>query len=247
VSSSSKLLFTAFVALGGFAQLGLSASTTGLNDWCFNLNGNTSTACNGTSSNFGSGSTFDTTRTGTGPNALGAASFSLAAGQFALAYMDYDLDVFASPPSGPAQDSGSANGVPVPGVMTYELDDPNASNIFTDFSNNALMNTNNVGSYGAPPNPCCDVSWALGFQNTTGLDGTITFTVSTSAPLTGFYLQQTNGIYGDSIYLSAAFTPSTVIGQPVPEPAVWTFAAPALFSLFGLYSWKRRNTIAASR
>jgi len=200
-----------FVLLCGLGVSCLPAfsETVGLFDWCFNINGNWNSpqgACNGGGSVFGAGTTFDTTLEPE-VNGLGSASFTLGVGQYGLAYMDYDLDFQTF---GSFQDFGATAGT-APANVTWEMNDPNTSGIFSDFSSNALSDTNAVSAGSGPPNPCCDVAWALGFTNSTGVPGTITFTVSRSAPTSGFYLVQTNFDVGDSIYLSEKFT-------PVPDP-----------------------------
>ena len=205
-----KKLSITVLLFGAFAQAAFSASTTGLADWCFNLNGNINTCNGGTMSPTG---TFDTTLEPAANN-LGSVSFAVAAGQYASAYMDYDLDFVKY---GSFQDSGATHGA-LPGTDSYELADPNTSNIFTDFAGNTLNNTNTVGTPSGPPTVCCDVSWALSYQ--ASVAGTVTFTVSTTAPASGFYLQQTNFDVGDSIYLSASFTPGKTPPPPPPPAGV---------------------------
>jgi len=199
-----------------------------LADWCFNVNGvNVTTAsCNqfptAPMAPNVNGSNFDFTLE-PAANTLGSVVITLSPGsnQFALAYMDYDLNY---PVSGSFQDFGSVNGTP-PAGLSYELDDPNASNIFTDFAANALADTNNVATYGGPPTVCCDVSWSLGVGDINvpnGYQDLVTFTVSTTAPPAGFYLQQTNvtpvGGIGPSIYLYETQTLQQT-GPVISEPA----------------------------
>ena len=206
-------------------------ASVGLADWCVNLNGDINTACNGAGGGGvspGGGtislSSFDTTLE-PGTNSLGKIVVTLVPGmsQYVSFYADYDVD-YAS--LGSFQDYGTVNGAPPSGV-TYELDDPNSSNIFSDFAGNTLMNTNNVGTGVLPPNVCCDVSWALGIGGInvpSGGSGTVTFGVSTVQPTSGFYLQQTNIDTGDSIYLSVSESTSAPCTGPncvptVPEPS----------------------------
>ncbi len=224
-----KNLAVSVFFLGAFAQTAFSASTTGLADWCFNSNGNINTCNGGTMSPAG---TFDSTLEPSANN-LGSISFALTAGQYASAYMDYDLDFVKY---GSFQDSGATHGA-LPAAGSYELADPNTSNIFTDFASNTLNNTNTVGTPSGPPSACCDVSWALSYK--ASVAGTVTFTVSTTAPASGFYLQQTSFDAGDSIYLSESFTPGKAPPPPppnVPEPATLLLITPAIGAIF---AWKQ--------
>jgi hypothetical protein len=206
-------------------------------DWCLNISGDAASACN-TGTNTPSlpanvnGSGFDfTLGTLSGPNnnTFGSIAITLGPGngQYVLAYMDYDVNFDAE---GSYTDVGSARGAPPPGV-SYELDDPGASNIFSDFATNVLTDTNNVGTPGTPANPCCDVSWALavgGLAVIPGQTATVTFTVGTSPPASGFYLQQSNETDAETIYLSE----TTTISPPpssVPEPSALAILGTAIF------------------
>jgi hypothetical protein len=220
-------------------------ANTALADWCFNINGDTSTFCNGAGSgaSFINSSGFDTTAS-PASNALGSVTITLGAGagQFALAYMDYDLN-FAS--EGSFTDSGSVQGSPPAGV-TYELDDPNTSSIFSDMASNALTNANNVGTPSGPPAVCCDVAWALGVGDinvSAGQEALVTFLVSSSAPASGFYLQQTNSIDSETIYLSESVTTETTASATsTPEPASLLLVGSGLT---GLGVARRRSRKAA--
>jgi hypothetical protein len=180
------------------------------------------------------GSGFDfTLGTLSGPNnnTFGSIVITLGPGngQYALAYMDYDLNFDAE---GSYTDVGSVSGTPHAGV-SYELDDPGASNIFSDFATNALTDTNNLGTPGTPANPCCDVSWALGVGGLSVAPGqmaTITFTVGTSPPAGGFYLQQSNEYDSETIYLSETTTVSPPPSS-VPEPSTLAILGTAIFGL----------------
>jgi hypothetical protein len=223
-------------ALAAIPQGASAGTVASLQDWCFNVNGVnvTTNACNqspqaplpanvnGTNFDFTLGSTDPNYPTTSASNNLGSVAVTLGAGvsQYVLAYMDYDLNYNSS---GSYQDYGTPVGAPGAGV-TWELDDPNASNIFNDFAGNNLQNTNNVGTYSGPNTPCCDVSWALGAG---GLNVTssaiVTFTVSTTAPASGFYLQQTNGQdTSQNIYLSESVQYNQ---SATPEPATMALFA----------------------
>jgi hypothetical protein len=225
--SSLLMILIPFVALTPTAR---SSTMIGLADWCFSINGDTSTFCNGAGS-LPQGSAFDTTLE-PDDNMLGSVTFTLGAGpaQFVSAYMDYDVDDVTL---GAFDDFGSVSGAP-PTNYAFELDDPNNEVIFDDFASNALTNANNVGTGSPPPTPCCDVAWAISLNNING-PGDITITVSATQPTSGFYLQQTNNDTGDSIYLTEDFSP----GPATPEPATWGMS---LAGLTGLLVWRRRKS-----
>ena len=224
----SKLasLFVILMGFGALAPTAQSSTMIGLADWCFNINGDTNTFCNGAGS-LPTGSGFDTTLE-PDDNMLGSVTFTLGSGaaQFVSAYMDYDVDVTTL---GAFDDFGSVSGPP-PVNYSYELDDPNLGNIFSDFASNALTNTNNVGAGSPPPTPCCDVAWAISLNNI-NIPGAVTITVSTTQPTSGFYLQQTNNDTGDTIYLSESFS-------TIPEPGTWGMS---FIGLGGFLIWRRRR------
>ncbi len=212
-----------------------------LNDWCFNINGDTTTACNQgppvslPSSVDGSGFDFTLNDPPGTPNTLGSVKVTLGAGnnQFVLGYMDYDLNFAAA---GSFQDVGTVHGAPPSGV-SFELADP-SGNIFGDFASNALTNVNSIGISSPPPDVCCDVSWALGVNGINvpaGSQATVTFTVGTTKPSSGFYLQQTNILDGESIY----FTES--VSAVVPEPKTLALLGVGLACLAMLRMGKRAN------
>lgn len=226
-----------------------NAGVIGLNDWCVNLNGDIATACNGAGSGGASGTGsislagFDTTLSGSGSNNLGTVSITLGAGmnQQAGFYADYDVNYATL---GSFQDSATVHGA-APAGVSFEADDPNTSNIFGDFSANTLSNLNNVGTPGGPPTPCCDVSFAIalsGVNVKAGDSEQIDFTVSSTVP-SGFYIQQTNFVTGDSIYLS--LTQMSCVGpncgggpSGVPEPSTFGLGVGVIA---GLFAWARRR------
>ena len=230
--------------LGG--QSLMAASVTGLNDWCFNVNGNSgaSNACNGGAGAVLPGvdlSAFDTTLATTGANNLGTAVFTLGAGlgQSVLFYADYDVNYVAF---GSFDDVGTVNGV-LPANASYSLDDPNSGTLFAAFAGNTLDNTNHVGTHVAPPTPCCDVAWGLGIGGINvlaGGSGTVTFTVSANRPTGGFFLQQTNFDTGNSIFVSESAVVTGPVGGGVPEPSTFGLGLIASGAAF-LYALKRKR------
>jgi hypothetical protein len=242
IAAVLKLLTVGAVLLGSFSTHAAAV----LNDWCLNLNGDSSSACNPVApaslpANV-NGSAFDFTLNnppGT-PNTLGSVTITLGpgSGQSVLAYMDYDLNSGAS---GSFQDVGSVHGT-VPAGVSYELADPSGS-IFGDFAANALPNTNGVATGSGPPTPCCDVSWALGVGGlnvAAGSQALVLFTVSSTKPTSGFYLQQSNIQSGESIYL----TESVTTGAPVPLPASLWLLVSALGPLLLVNRRKRKELLA---
>ncbi len=216
----------------------VKADPVGLADWCVNLNGDTASVCNGgtaTNSAAENTSAWDTTLE-PGANTLGKIVVTIGTGaQYAGVYMDYDVDY---PFLGSFEDAGVVNGAPS-ATQSYELNDPNSSNIFNDFASNALPDSNPVDpatcAANAPTN--CDVAWALAESLNVNAalysGGTVTFTVSTVKPTGGFYLQQTNEVTGGTIYMSDAVSLTPLGGPPaVPEPAsVLLFATAAAGAL----------------
>jgi len=228
------------------------AGTAGLADWCVNVNGDTNTACNGAGGGGASPtganinlSAFDTTHESSGTNNLGTVTITLGAGnnQYANFYADYDLD-FAT--EGSFSDSAmTVNALP-PGY-SYELNDPTVSNIFGDFTTTPLPDSNNVGTPGTPSSPngeCCDAAFALGIGGinvAAGGSATVTFDVTTIAPASGFYIQQTNEYDGDSIYLQGSVALSGPGGGTgTPEPSTFGLGLIASGAAL-LYSWKRKR------
>ena len=239
----------AFLIVLGFCVP--ASADVGLADWCVNVNGsvdagsfanNPSNACNGGTNAplasvdiTGWDHSLESVNTN---NTLGSIVVTLGAGnnQNVAVYMDYDVDFSTQ---GSFQDYGTVNGA-AGAEVSYELDDPNTSSIFSDFAGAPpLPDSNNVGTFQGPnangvPD-CCDVAWALslsGINLAAGFTDTITFTVSTTAPTGGFYLQQTNGILNanggfDSIYLSVAedIVPPSTGGGTTPEPSAWLLLA----------------------
>jgi hypothetical protein len=247
-----RLIFAQVILFGLFCGGQAAAGQVSLADWCFNVNGsvdaasvtdNPSNACNGgTNAPLASvnSSMFDMTLE-PASNTLGSVTVTLSPGlnQYVALYADYDVDYQNF---GPADDFANPHGAR-PAAWSYELGDPNVGNIFSDFAAGNLQNTNNVGTPSGPPTECCDVVWALGIGSLNvlaGETGTVVFHIATTAPVSGFYLEQTNANTGDSIFLSATAN----IQNPVsgtPEPATFIPAGLGLVFCGGLVLARRKR------
>jgi len=241
-----------------------ASADVGLADWCVNLNGDIS-VCNGGTAPGGNAyvnlAHFDTTlegypstdpTTGPFPNGLGSITIALGIGaQYASVFMDYDVDYSTL---GSFDDAGSTSVAPPSATQSWELNDPElfsaSSNpsgfvLFDDFSNGTLPSTNSVDAATCAANSpaACDVAWALAeslyVDPSLYSGGTVTFTVSTTQPTSGFYLQQTNqgngvGGGGDIIYLSdsVSLTPNGGIITPEPSSVILFATVIAGASLF---------------
>ncbi len=142
---------------------------------------------------------------------LGSVTISLsgAGSHNVIAYFDHEIDedinTFFN-------EFGSTYGVP-DGRQSWEIDDPVSGDIYSHFANNTLDKVIFTGLFGGPG----DVSMAIGWDFTLAADeeATIGFLVGTTAPTSGFYLQQTDPDSPASIYFSSSLD----IGEVgVPEP-----------------------------
>jgi hypothetical protein len=262
IQMKNTVLFTAALVGLGLAQSASAAGVASLNDWCFNVNGDTSTLCNGGTSPTLTGSVgsvgvsgdLDLTLASNDPgfptaasgNSLGSASFVLGPGanQYVNAYMDFELNYNNQ---GSFQDFAIVHNGPAPAGYAYEIDDPNSFTIFGDMAANTLTNVNSVGTYMDTSNntPCCDVSWALGVTVSVadGFQDTITFVTSATAPVSGFYLEQQNGVDGTQIFLSASISEiQTGTGGPsTPEPGTFLLLGAGFAGVFAYRKRVRRD------
>jgi MYXO-CTERM domain-containing protein len=90
------------------------------------------------------------------------------------------------------------------------------------------------------------VSFALAVGGLTiapGGSGSVTFTVSTTVPVSGFYIQQTNFDVGGSIYLSEVSTIINPTGPPggTPEPSTFTLGLGAMGFVLAAARRQRRR------
>lgn len=248
IRNSYKYTFLAgTLMLVGLLPTAQATTLPSLHDWCVNINGDSSSLCNTgqTSVVFPSGvdgSGFDFTldsQTEGSPvtpfsgypstvndlNTLGSFTITLTpgAGQYVLAYFDYDLNYNVS---GSFGDKGSVHGMQPMGT-NFSINDPNYctdgctySDLFDQFQANTLDNFNSVSVF-APDGVCCDVGFALGVNLDVAVNtlAHITFTVTTANPELGFFLQQTNGVDdSQNIYFKASVDVEST-GSETPEPA----------------------------
>jgi len=222
------------------------AGTVGLNDWCYNFNGDFNALTGGVSCNGGTPGTAPSGWDGSlepADNTLGSATFTLTGGQFVSFYGWYDIN-FES--FGSFHNSAQAVGT-LPGGWSYMLGDPLACNgctfgdVFDAFAANTLNNSNSVSTPADAPAICCAVAMALSVSN---LSGPFDFTFGTSTPLSpvgGFYLQQTNADTGDSLYLSITQDGGGGGGGPtVPEPSTFVAVGGAA-ALLAIRKWRANS------
>jgi hypothetical protein len=229
------------------------AGQVSLADWCVNVNGDTATACNGgggggVSSNPDGGTVsltnFDQTLEGAS-NTLGSVTVAMnaGAGQYVSFYADYDVDYDTY---GSFADYATIVGS-LPSGVSYSVNDPNiytgltspsGYTLFDEFANNDLDDTNYVGTPALPDNECCDVAFALSLA--VNAAETVTFSVTTTAPDSGFYIQQTNQYTSESIFLAVSTSSNNSPGPVVPEPSTLGLTLAASIVALG-YGWKRRG------
>jgi hypothetical protein len=244
-----RLLLLAVVLLAAPVAF---AGSYSLNDWCFYVNTlDINHSCNNGSGvdNFLppiSAGSFDYLHLT--DNNLGTTTVNLGSGTYnVFAIFNYDIA-----PGGGLNEYATAVGSLAIGQV-YSVDTEGASNstpgeLYTQFANGTLDDTNHLPSCAA--SPCGDVAVAIGFTNLvipTGNTGTVTFTVSDTAPASGFYIQQTNSSTGGSLGGSSAppgsslFFSATFVDPPgAPEPGTIGLMAGGL----GLMLWaiRRRRT-----
>jgi len=241
---SRKIALLAVLA-GIFLAAGAAqAGTVGLNDWCFNFNGDFNPLTGGNACNGGTPGTppsgWDATLEPS-DNTLGSATFTLGGGQFVAFYGWYDIN-FES--FGSFHNSAQAVGS-LPAGWSYMLGDPLACNsctfgdVFDAFAANTLNNSNSVSTPADAPSICCAVAMALSVSN---LSGPFDFTFATTAPVSpvgGFYLRQTNADTGDSLYLSITQTGGGG-GPAVPEPSTFVMIGGAA-ALVAIRKWRSNS------
>jgi hypothetical protein len=233
-----QILSTVLLLTGLGAARALADPIPSLQEISFNVNGtfndsystpNIFTAISGLNS-----SAFNTS------TGLGTLTLTYNPGVAGPAFVDFFLDEEVGVPF--YNEFGSTGGGSPAAGESWEIGDSFASSIYTDVENNTLTNTNMLPEGASNYLPGCtgacngDAATALGssFNLLAGDEETLTLTVSTSLPLSGFYLDQTNpndasngGNQSDVYFsLSASQTPVGKSGPPpppptVPEPSTW--------------------------
>jgi len=136
-----------------------------------------------------------------------------------------------------------------------ELAPTNAGNIIANTAGSTLGDVNNVPGQTTDyladcSGPTCNdfTSTALGFNFTLAAsqEELLTFKVSTTAPTSGFFLEQIHPVDGsnptetDLFFAATATTQSTVITTTTPEPGSVIFLA----TVAGIFLWAFRSRLA---
>ena len=203
------------------------AATVSLFDWAFNIDG-TLTAFPDPVPPSVNAAGFDFT-TGLGTLAI---TVNGAGVHRAGTFVDHDIDVGVN---SFFNEFGAVSGTPSAG-LSWEIDEPGFvfGDIFTNFSAGALDNTNGVPA-GSPD----DVSMALlwDFILAAGESATVTFSVSETAPASGFFLSQTDPDSAATIYMSTSLS---ITGQPSPGVSAPSSLVLVVAGLTGVVGAARR-------
>jgi hypothetical protein len=209
------------LAAFGLGSTAASATTIGLYEYAFNVDG---TVTSGSAPGGVNIAGFDTS------TGLGTISFSTStdgAHSF-LAFFDHEIDEAINTYF---NEYGVNSGT---SVQSWEIDEPGYvfGDIYANFEAGTLDNTN-----GVPQNTPDDVSMAMGWNFNLDADETaiITMTLSTIQPAGGFYLAQydsdATGALPPSLYF---FSNLTIQGESTPEPGAMLLMATGLTGLLGL-------------
>src|SRR5262245_23450783 len=184
-----------------------AAATIELFDWAFNIDGTVTVAPGPVPAGVNAAGFNFTTGLGTLTITVAGAGSHLAG-----TFLDHDIDTAINTFF---NEFGAVNGVPAPG-LSWEIDEPGFvfGDIFPNFVAGALDNSN-----GVPAGAEDDVSMALlwHFVLAAGESAMVTFSVSETAPVSGFSLSQTDPDSESTIYMTTGLS---ITGPPsVPVPA----------------------------
>jgi len=122
--------------------------------------------------------------------------------------------------------------------LSWEIGSPDngAGVIYTDFNSQSLTNA-------ASPFGPDDVAMAINRQFSLGQDefAILTFSVTNSQPLNGFYLAQTDLSLNDSIYFTNYLTIESAKPSPIPEPSTFALFSIGLGGFVFRYRKQRNN------
>jgi hypothetical protein len=208
-----------------------SADPIDLFQWVFNVDGTIydSFGIDGSSVLPGN---FSLTPSATGVQGLLTVAISGVGAHSFIGFYDYELDEQAN---GFTNEYGGANGV-APAGLSWEVDEPGFvfGDIYTNVLNGALGNT----SAFAGPEGADDASVALGWNFLLGAGETalINILISTTAPLSGFYISHFDTLTSTALYYSTSLAISGPPSQ-VPESGAIVSLGLGLAMLIAARRW----------